>query len=182
VDKKYFKYDDEFSPLGGGITYIETLGGTDTIRQITIFNDEYHASNMRHPQYGSNLADQSVDFESIDEVTQITKKEFVNIWEEHLRQHAVGWGEAKSQYQVGNRVEGHIRRFYPQGVIVQLKSKFWGLANYDECLKSTIPENMYTKHKISAIVSGYDEENCWIVLDKPQVYPDQAYETWIKWD
>lgn len=177
MEKKYFMYDDEFSPLGGGITYIETLGGTDTIRQITVFNSEYHASNMRHPLYGSNLADQPVEYGSIDEVTQITKQEFNEIWNDHLKQYADDWNEARSNYRVGDKVEGYISRFYLQGVIVQLQSKFWGIANYEECLESATPDNMYSKHRISATVSGYDEENYWIILNNPQVYPDQVHET-----
>mgnify|MGYP006306773087 CR=1 FL=1 len=182
MDKKYFKYDDDFSPLGEGITYIETLGGTDAIRQITVFKGEYHASNIGHPKYGINLADQSADYASIDKVKQISKQEFAEIWNAHLTQHRAEWEKAKTHNKVGKRIEGHIEIFYPQGVIVQLNSKFWGLANYDECLVSTTQDNMYTKHKITATVSGYDEENYWFVLKNPQVYSDQSHETRIKWD
>jgi hypothetical protein len=172
--KKYYMFDDEYSPLGGGVTYIETLGGTDAIRQITVFKGEYHASNMWSSLYGFNLADQPVEYESIGEVTEITKKEFNAIWKEYISHHVEDWIEAKSLFSIGDVVEGLIKIFFPQGVIVQLQSNFWGIADYDACLESTSIENMQTKHRISGIVSGYDDENLWILLKDPQVFDDQV--------
>ena len=44
-----------------------------------------------------------------------------------------------------------------------------GLANYAAYKASTTPENMYPRHIVTAVVSGYDEENQWVLLEAPEV-------------
>ncbi len=171
---KYYRYDDEYSPLGGGITYVETQDGTNALRQITVFRNQIHASNMRHPLYGFNLAEKPLEYDKFDEVLAISQQEFDGQWRVHLNRHASDWGRAKRRYRPGSRVEGFIEIFYPQGVIVNIGSKFLGLANYAECKASTALENMSTRHKVVATLKGYDEENHWFLLASPSVLPERV--------
>jgi hypothetical protein len=49
-----------------------------------------------------------------------------------------------------------------------------GAPDHQKCRASTQPENMYTKHKVKAVVSGYDEENQWLVLASPSVHSERV--------
>ena len=166
---KYFRYVDEWSPIGAGMTYVEVADG-GTIRQITIAGEDRISSNICHSRWGIGLAEGRVDYESISEVMPITQSEFESIWQAHLKKHEPEWIAAKNAYPVGIPVKGYIQIFYPQGVIVNLGRNVLGVADYKACKSSTSPEFLYTRHIVTAVVSGYDETNHWIVLDSPQVH------------
>jgi hypothetical protein len=172
---KYYKYRDEFSPIAPGTEYVETDKGWP-IRQIAFNGKEYIASNRRHPLWGLTLGDQQVDWDAIDEVSSISKQEFEKIWNAHLANHQVEWDAIKKAHPNGKEEQGFIVVFFPQGVIVDLGDNTLGLADYSTCLASTIPEYMYSKHKVTAIVGGYDEVNQWIVLESPQVHKENIGE------
>ena len=167
---KYYKYWDEDSQIDGGYTYLETDDGW-AIRQITENSGRFFASNVRYPGWGLCLADQKIDHsELIDDeppLIPITKNEFDEVWNLHLSQRRPVWNKLKKAYQVGSRVEGMILVFFPQGVIVALGQHGLGVADYTDSKAVTKPEFMYPKHKITAIVSGYDEVNQWIKLASP---------------
>ena len=169
----YCKYDDEYSPLAPGTEYLE-INENWANRQITFNGEEYLASNYIHPRWGIMLADGELDYDELvreGEVTPITKDEFEAVWQAHLALHQAEWEAAKRSYQIGTSVDGWIKIFYPQGVIVFLGNAL-GVADYRACKASTSPEFiMGTGYKISAVVSGYDDENQWIILDSPHVIP-----------
>ncbi len=172
---KYYKYWDEESPIDGGFTYLETDGGY-AIRQITVHADRFFASNVRYPHWGLCLAEGHVNYDSIDKVTLISKNEFDEIWQKHLLQHRSQWNKAKQVCRIGSKVEGSIVIFFPQGVIIDLGDDVLGVADYKECKASTKPEFMYPKHKVTAIVEGYDKVNQWVILASPQVYEARIEE------
>ena len=47
----YYKYNDEYSPIDGGITYMETHEGV-AYRQITVNGEQYMMSNINYPEWG----------------------------------------------------------------------------------------------------------------------------------
>lgn len=170
---KYCKYDDEFSEITPGTEYLE-INEDWANRQIAFNGKEYLASNYNHPQWGMMLADKEIDYDELvreGEVTPITKDEFEAVWQAHLALHLAEWEAAKRAYSIGKSVEGSMKIFYPQGVIVDLGNAL-GVADHRAC-KESAPSGfiMGTGYKISAVVSGYDEENQWVILDSPQVYP-----------
>jgi hypothetical protein len=171
---RYYKYLDEDGPIGDGYTFVETDDGW-AIRQITVHNDNFLASNVRYSPWGLCLADQKVDYDELidyDEMSPIpiTKNEFDEVWNLHLTQRRAIWNKVKKAYKIGSKVEGAILIFFPQGVIVDLGEDSLGVADYVECKASTKPESMYPKHKLTATVGGYDEVNQWIILESPQVH------------
>jgi hypothetical protein len=167
---KYYKYKDKYTLIKGGTRFIETTGGV-VLREVTVNGDCFLGSNVCYPHWGLVLAEGKADYDKIEEFTPIAQEEFAAVWRTHLAQNAGQWMIIRLAYPVGTRVQGRVAIFYPQGVIVDLgDSGTLGVANYGECKASTGPENMYGRHKISATVGGYDEENQWLVLESPQVH------------
>ncbi len=172
---RYFKYPDEYSPIGG-VTYNETLNGSH-IRQITFNGSEYAASNVKQPPWSLILPEKNTDYDElmldVPEITEITKQEFDDIWNAHLATRQEIWNQVKQTYPIGMAVQGVILLFFPQGVIVDLGGDAIGVADYKACRASTKPEFMYTRHKITAGVKDYDEVNQWVILDSPHVYAER---------
>ncbi len=170
---RYFKYDDEYSQIGGGITYVEAEDGW-TIRQVTLNGEQYLASNINDPTWGLSLADGQIDYDNLDDqVTEITSDEFEDIWRSILARHETTWRHSQTRYPIGSSVQGVLVIFYPQGVIIKLDPETLGVADHEQCRASTAWGNMYPKHKVTATVKGYNEEQHWIVLDNPHVYSEQ---------
>jgi hypothetical protein len=127
----YYKYQDEYSPIGAGMTYVETDERL-AYRQITVNGEKYLMSNIDYPEWGPMLAEGEFD-PRIEELEEITKQEFDAVWTSHLVNDQIHWSYTKRSYPVGMEVTGYIRIFYPQGVIVNLEENRLGVANYSEC-------------------------------------------------
>jgi hypothetical protein len=167
----YYKYQDDFGPLGKAVTFVEIDEGR-TIRQITVGSSGQHASNIKYPHWGMMLNEKHVEYDSIPEVKPIDRNEFDRIWQAHLASREVEWREAKKVCHIGKAVTGYIVVFYPQGVIIDLGNGKLGVSDYQTTEESGKPEFMYPGHKITGIVSGYDEQNQWIILDSPKVHEE----------
>jgi hypothetical protein len=168
---KYYKYDEEESPIGG-VTYVEAEDGC-AIRQLIVNGEQRIASNIKNPPWDLVLPEGEVEYDDIEEVTAISKAEFDDVWEAHLQANQPRWTAVKQSYPIGLRVTGAILMFLSQGVIVDLGENALGVADYIACAASTQPEFMYPKHKVTATVEGYDETNQWVMLGNPQVHPEQ---------
>ena len=168
----YYKYQDKFSPLDGGVTYIEIVEGI-VYRQITVNGEKYLMSNINYPEWGLMMAEGEIDYSDIDEVQEISKEEFDAIWNAHLSHRQVQWDKTKQKVKSGSTVTGYIQIFYPQGVIVNLGEDILGVANYADCKANAKPEWMYPGFRVTAVVADYDELNHWLVLEKPRVYSER---------
>jgi len=171
----YYKYEeDEDNLIGGGTRFVDSSEGR-ALREVTINGDCFLGSNICYPHRGMMIAEKAVDYDQIEEVTPITREEFDAVWSAHLAQNAGRWAIIKQAYPVGTQVQGRIAVFYPQGVIVDLgDSGTLGIANYHECKASSKLEFLSSKHRVSAIVRGYDELNQWLLLGSPQVHEDRV--------
>lgn len=170
---RYYTYADEDTPIGDGTTYIETDDGY-AMRQITVNGDQYLASNRPYPPWGLCLAEGQIDYDSLeDAVTEIGQDEFEAIWQKHLATHQPQWLTSKWRYPTGMSVQGWIEIFFPQGVIINLGDGTLGVADYARCRASAAPEWMASGNRVTAMVSGYDEVNHWLMLDHPQVYGER---------
>ena len=167
---RYYKYKDEYSPVGGGITYIEIIGNY-AYRQITVNGDKYIMSNIKVQEWDW-LAEGEFKYDQDDEVEKISKDEFENIWSIHLTYNKTQWENTKQKYKIGSSISGHIQVFYPQGVIITLDENSLGVANYDECRATAKSEWMFPGFRVTAIVGEYDEINHWLILEEPKVYGD----------
>lgn len=168
--RRYYKYDDEYSEIAGGTTYVETEDGW-ALRQLTINGDRFLASNINDPVWGMNLAEGQVEYDDLigEQVTEIPQQEFEAVWNMILATHSTVWHQSQLRYSIGTPVQGALLLFYPQGVLIQLDQETVGIADYAACRASTEPENVYPRHKVTAIVAGYDQRQHWIILDLPQV-------------
>jgi hypothetical protein len=93
----------------------------------------------------------------------ISEEDFEKIWEKYSLTYKAGWDIEKNKYSAGMKVEGYIKYFYPQGIIIQL-DKVQGITDYNVCRKNSSPENLYPGHKITGTVTGWDNKNMWIIL------------------
>jgi hypothetical protein len=166
---RYFKYFDDYT-IENGFRYIEIDENGTSFREITFNGNILIASNILYPFKGMFLADQP--YEEIEDLEDISNDEFEEIWSKSLLQNKAEWESAKLNYPINSEVSGSIVCFYPQGVILHLVSSILGIANYQDCKNSTKPENLYPKHKVVAKVSGYDEQNQWIIVSEPRVYDE----------
>jgi len=171
---KYYKYTFD-EDIGGNneIFYHETKNGW-TIRQIIINEISWITSNVKDSEGRLVLADTQLDYDSESDITTISKQEFDEVWHNCLAPRQAMWEKIKQIHSVGESVEGFIEIFYPQGVIVDLGNEALGVADYAACKASTEPKIMYPKHKITAIVQGYDEVNQWVILTSPKVHEQQS--------
>lgn len=170
---KYYKYENVYDhPLGKAMTYLETDRGV-AIREITTNGKSWMGSNVKYPPWGVGLPEGQVDYDAIEDVIPITQEEFDGIWKEHLKSREAVWANTKRAYPLQTIVNGHILIFFPQGVIVDLGGEAIGVADYQACNASTKPEFMYPKHRVTALVTGYDEVNQWLVLGSPKVHAER---------
>ena len=171
---RYFRYADEESPVGSGTTYIETDDGC-AIRQITISGGNAIASNRPFPPWGLCLAEGQIDYDELEDlVTEIAQAEFEAVWQTHLVKHQVQWQASKRTYPIGTTVQGWIEIFFPQGVIVNLGTGTFAVADYAATRASARPEWMYPAYTVTAIVDGYDDVNQWLLLSYPQLSGERA--------
>lgn len=169
---RYFKYFDDYI-IENGFRYIEIDENGIAFREVTFNGNIFVASNILYPFKGMFISDQPYEnVEEIEDLENISKDEFEEIWSKSLLQDKAKWESAKMNYPINSEISGSIVCFYPQGVILHLGSGVLGVANYQDCKSSTKPENLYPKHKVIGKVSDYDEQNQWIIVSEPQVYDE----------
>jgi hypothetical protein len=169
---KYYKYQNLERPFAPGISYLETQHG-GVIRQVIVKGEMYIGSNVDYPDWGMVRPSSGANYDVESSLTPITKEEFEQIWQAHLAVRQPEWTRVKQAYPIGMPVQGFIRLFYFQGVLINCGGAVLGTADYDACLASTKPEYLYTRHKVTAVVAGYEELNQWLILGSPQVYQEQ---------
>lgn len=107
------------------------------------------------------LAEGEIDVDDLEgEIREISMEEFEKKWSIETKPYRNRWEIQKEKYQIGDIVEGKIKYFYPQGIIVQI----------DEVKGIYIDKkenNEYSEYPldiIKGIVKGYDDKNMWIVI------------------
>ncbi len=107
------------------------------------------------------LAEGIFDVEDLEgEILETSMEEFEKVWSNETKPYRNLWKIQKEKYQIGNIVEGEIKYFYPQGIIMQIGE---GKGFYVDKKKN----NAYSKYPldtIKGIVKGYDEKNMWIII------------------
>lgn len=128
-------------------------------RQVTVMNDRYKVSIA--PDFF--LAEKEIEpFEGDEEISQ---EQFNEIWDKAVAPYKVDWDQVKQDYVHGTVVTGSIMMFYPQGVIIQLSDTAYAIADTAELRTHTKPELMYPGYQVQGTVTGYDDNNFWLILD-----------------
>ncbi|ABR34902.1 hypothetical protein [Clostridium beijerinckii] len=147
-------------------TYMEIVNGYAE-RQIMICDNRYIASNREDNDMGFFLAEGLIETNELDEV--VSQNEFEEVWSIHSKCILEDWLRAKEYFTKGKEVEGILKVFYPQGVIIELENKTIAIADYEECARNSEAKNLYPNHLVSAKVKDYDEKNMWIILEDAKV-------------
>lgn len=107
------------------------------------------------------LAEGIVDVEELEgEILEISMEEFEKVWNTETKPYRNLWEIQKEKYEIGNIVEGKIKYFYPQGIIMQIGEVKGIYVDNKE-------NNTYRKYPldtIKGIVKGYDDKNMWIII------------------
>ena len=164
----YCKYEECFDGIKG-YTYLEVNDGC-VFRQVSKFADRYVSSNIKDPMYDFWLTEGEFKLDMSDEIKIISKTEFEEIWLANNQRVQHKWTKLKTEYQIGMEISGSIGVFYPHGVIINVGNDNLGVADYDECRRSTDAENLYPGHRVEAVIKGYDEKNMWLILEDPKVF------------
>ncbi|GAA0392876.1 hypothetical protein [Paenibacillus motobuensis] len=139
--------------------YFEVDAEMIAYRQVTVMNDCYRISIA--PDF--YLAEKEIELFEGDE--EITQEQFNEIWYKAVAPYRVGWEQVKLDYARGTLVNGSIRMFYPQGVIIQLSDTVYAIADTEELRTHTKPKLMYPGYQVQGTVTGYDDNNFWLTLD-----------------
>lgn len=162
------KYIKDCPEPGMGTWYFEIDQQGVAYRQLVIEDDgKCIASNRKDGDDHFMLAEQPID---TSEAGLIFIEEFEKVWSASLKSTGELWQRQKSLHPVGQRVEGAIEAFFPQGTLITLANTgAVGLADTGELELTGKPQWMYPRHVVQAVVKRYDEVNQWIVLDQAAV-------------
>lgn len=140
------------------------------LTQLVIEDDgKCIASNRKDGDYHFMLAEQPIDTSEAGLIF-ITQEEFEEVWSASLKSMGELWQRQKSLHPVGQRVEGAIEAFFPQGTLITLANTgAVGLTDTGELKLSGKPQWIYPQHIVQAVVKGYDEVNQWIELEQASV-------------
>ncbi|MBC7863053.1 MAG: hypothetical protein IAF38_08760, partial [Bacteroidia bacterium] len=114
----YFKYFEEYSD-NEGFRFLELDEEFYCLRSILEEKDKLRSSNFVDSDFGDGLPDQSLE-EALDQMTEITKTEFEDKWNECLEPFKSDWANLKSVLRVGEKVTAEIVIFYPQGTVLSI--------------------------------------------------------------
>jgi ribosomal protein S1 len=107
------------------------------------------------------LAEGVIDIEELEgKILEISMEEFEKVWSNETKPYRNLWEVQKEIYQIGNIVEGEIKYFYPQGVIMQIGEAKGIYVNK----KENNANSGYPLDTIKGIVKGYDDKNMWIII------------------
>lgn len=108
------------------------------------------------------LAEGIVDTET--DCERITQTEFDTFWRQATEKYWNDYEKHKLVYPVGKSVSGSIQYFYPQGVIF-LSETIYFCGEMTSCKRNAHPSALYPGHLVNGLVSGYDDENMWILIN-----------------
>lgn len=172
--KRYFKYEDPDSFVGGGTRFVEADDGV-AVREVTVRGNCYLGSNLYYPHWGVMLAEGKTDYESIDVVQEVTQTEFEHHWEKLLAADAARWEIIRVAYSIGTPVQGYVEVIQPLGVIINLgDGAVLGVANYDNCYRAAEDKLFGRLNRVRATVAGYNEELHWLELSSPEVFSERV--------
>ncbi len=175
---QYYQFLDKFGRLKGSTTWAELDRGF-VLRQISILGDEVLASNRPHPEHGYHLPTGYIDYAAYNQihaadidkglikpVAKITPEKFDAVWQKHLAQNESEWATVKKNHSLNTVLNGEVRAFYPQGVIISVGEKVSGIANYERC-REIFGHTLMPRMPVQVTVGGYNERMQWLIFIEP---------------
>lgn len=153
-----------------GIWYFEIDNDSVAHRQMVHQEDgSWITSNRKHDGYHFMLAEHPLDVqEPYYEV--ISQAEFEELWHEQLQLGMEDWHRTKGLFPVGTQVKGYIEVFFPQGTLINLLApQAVGITDTSALESETPAEWLYPRYRVTAEVSGYDEDHQWVLLTRAEV-------------
>jgi len=170
---RYFKYADE-----GVICYVELDEALYCLRAVYQVGEEFINTNLQAAHETYFLPEGSFG-DSIDSITEIEKATFDDVWNRSVQPYLAGWNELRSRIKTGDKIPGKIICFYPQGVVLNIEQRFYGVADYDECKGYLGAEKMYPGQHVELVLEGYDDVNMWVKLKVGS--PGLNFKKLLKW-
>ncbi len=96
---------------------------------------------------------------------EINQEAFEEIWQKSTQKYQKKWEELKSKLKIGQPILAKIICFYPQGIILDIGLKFYGIADYKACRAFFKSEKMYPQQILNLQVSGFDNVNMWVTME-----------------
>ncbi|UQZ36979.1 hypothetical protein C2I18_27670 [Paenibacillus sp. PK3_47] len=171
------KYLKDIQEQGMGTWYFEIDNDGVAYRQMVYQDDgSCITSNRKHELYHYMLAEHPLD-EQEPYYIEISPEEFEKLWHNQLQLCMESWERTKSLFPVGFQAEGYIEAFFPQGTLINLQdSQAVGITDTFVLKSKTPAEWMYPRHRVTAEVSGYNEVNQWVILNRAEVKGSQNEE------
>lgn len=174
----YYQFFDKFGRLKGADTWAELDRGF-VLRQISIKGDEVLASNRPHPEHGYFLPTGYIDYAAYNQihsadidkgiikpVNKISPEKFDSVWQNHLSNHEQEWLKIKKNFSLNTVIQGEVKAFYPQGVIVKVNENVTGVANYERC-RDLFGHTLVPNMPLQVTVGGFDERMQWLIFIEP---------------
>lgn len=154
----YFQFEkEEF--------YIELDNEHCALRQIIISYDNKPLISCRN----DCLAEGQIDSDNLDgKISYISKDTFEKVWGLYTSPYRETWNKEKKFYPIGARVKGTVRYFYPYGIIFDI-GNLQGCADYRVTQNNSTADALNINHIITGVVSGYDEDNMWLLIDESKM-------------
>lgn len=99
------------------------------------------------------------------EFSDITPDEFESVWKKHTEKLRQSRNKIKEKFPIGAEVSGTIKYFYPHGIIVDLDDT-QGCADYDVTKSNSPHYALFPRHRLSGVVSGYDDINFRVLISE----------------
>ncbi|EHO14616.1 hypothetical protein [Myroides odoratimimus] len=154
----YYSYDHlELEGVEGCISYYEVSEEGYYLRSVTNHNGCWTNSYIEIRDQEFFLPEALLEEEDKGFLNEISHEEFLDQWSQSKVPYEEHWAVFKKE--LGDQVEGEIVCFYPQGVMVDIGSSFYGLADYHQCLSVLSREKMCPGTVAHFKVDGIEEEN-----------------------
>jgi len=155
---RYYSYDHlELEGVEDCKSYYEVSEEGIYLRSITCNKGIWTNSYIQVEDSEFFLPEAILEQEDKEFLIEISRVEFTNALQLSQASFKTAWIEFKSRAM--SLCEGKISCFYPQGVVLNLNSPFYGLADYDQCVKVVSSEQMYPGTPVWFTVDSIDEEN-----------------------
>ena len=161
--KRYFKYDNSESDIGG-TAYME-IDGDWAVRQCEIGPEDRSNSSVYDTMGEAPfLCDQSIDAEMLEFMNETTENDFTENWSKSMEHDNERWNDSKNMYTIGSNLVANILVFYPNYTLANIDQTVFAV-DHDSVNGQLSNEQRYSGASLNITVLSYDENNHWIIAN-----------------
>ncbi|THF76894.1 hypothetical protein [Cohnella fermenti] len=164
MNYKYMKSEAEED--NSRIYYFEIDGEGVVYRQVTVIDGLIYVSNRPYGSRHFILSESPIEF-NLQEA--IRKQDFEAIWKRGNQPFYSRWEEIKVRCSKGDLIEGEIECIFPHGIVINLNDDIYGVVDYKAVCKKSGSRRIYPRNKVRGTISGFDEENLWLIISDGEV-------------